>query len=62
MKYSVFFVILENNKFGVIIGQNLDHPIKERWHKCAQKVVIYIFSRKEDTLVLHRLKNITRHY
>jgi hypothetical protein len=30
MKFSVFFVILEKNKFGVFIGQNIDHPIKDR--------------------------------
>jgi hypothetical protein len=28
MKFSV---ILEKNKFGVIIGQNIEHPIKDGW-------------------------------
>jgi hypothetical protein len=29
MKFSVFFIILEKNKFGVIICQNIDHAIKD---------------------------------
>jgi hypothetical protein len=47
MKFSVFFVILENNKFCVIIGQNIDHPLKMGVPNVS-KTYLYILSGKED--------------